>query len=120
MIISAVHIPERLTPGISMQVVDMQGKDAFVAEYPRILELVEAGHVCGRMRGSRLRWIELIVPVEDAKPKALLQAEARQAQLPETPGSVNARTNLGAYRQKLTEGICWSLHFCKTLDGASA
>lgn len=31
----------------------------------------------------------------------------------ETPGSVNARTNIGAYRQHLDSGVCWALHLAR-------
>lgn len=112
MIINASHILEHVDMTSVLKVVDINGDDAFPADYDRIIELVLAAHVCGHVRGSRLKYLELLVPISE------IDKPFREV---EKSGSVNARTNLGAYRQHLDDGLsCFSLHFCKALDGAIA
>lgn len=110
MIISAAHVLEYVDATSVIKVIDIEGRDVFPADYERIVELATAGHVCGKVRGSKLKYLELLVPVSEAA------TATRQI---ERSASINARTNLGAYRQPLAEGVCWSLCFCRTLDGAS-
>ncbi len=43
----------------------MGGDLAFIADPARILELCAKGQVCGNARGRKLRYLELIVPLEE-------------------------------------------------------
>ncbi len=100
MIISASRVLEYLDITSSIKVIDMNGQDAFQATFERAKELAEASQVCGNVRGSRLRYLELLVPIsETITPRVQI----------ETATSVNARTNIGAYRQHLQEHTCWAL-----------
>lgn len=99
MIISASQVLDYLKPACSIKVVDMDGRDAFEADYRRVTELVGARQVCGRVKGSLLKRLELIVPIDETITRRVI----------ETSASVNARTNLGAYRQHLETQSCWAL-----------
>lgn len=100
MIVSALRVLEYVLPDASVQVVDMEGDDAFMADFARIEQLAVAGQICGKVRGSRLRYVELLVPMDE------IERPRRQI---ETSASINARTNIGAYRQHLTDKTCWAL-----------
>ena len=109
MIINAVHVLDYVDQATVLKVLDVHGNDAFPADYERILDLVAAGHVCGKVRGTKLRWLELLVPLSEAvTPKREI----------ETAASVNARTNIGAYRQKLDAGSCWALCLNRAFEAA--
>ena len=112
MIVSANRILGFVTAESVIQVYDQEGRPAFKADYARIQDLCERGQVCGKVRGAAtLRSLELIVPLSEAA------STRRELQ---TPGSVNARTNIGAYRQHLDAGSCWSLCLSRAFDGARA
>lgn len=78
MIISAIRLLGYVDPALTYKVIDMQGADAFPADFDRIRELVAEGHVCGNVRGTRLRYIELLVPLAETAPskKHLQRASA--------------------------------------------
>lgn len=107
MIIPAVQVLAYLGDRIDvpdLPVRNPEGELLFVADAERICELAEAGQICGNMRGSRLRFVELLVPLSEIfDPRGEFQ----------TPGSINARTNIGAYRQHLENGVCWSLYLAR-------
>lgn len=112
MIVSALRVLEYVLPEISVQVVDMDGNDAFKADFQRIEQLANAGQICGKVRGSRLRYVELLVPLSEA-----IERERRHV---ESSASINARTNIGAYRQHLDGASVWALCLSRAFDGASA
>lgn len=100
MIIPASQVLRYLPSGSSIKVISMEGLDAFEADYVRVKELVDRSQVCGHVKGATLKRLELIVPIsETITPRVQI----------ETAASVNARTNLGAYRQHLETQSCWAL-----------
>ncbi len=111
MIISALRVLDHVTAESVLKVVDMEGNDAFPAGFDRIVELATAGQICGRMKSHKLRYLELIVPLSETV--AAFRAV-------EHSGSINAQTNLGAYRQKLETHTCWALCLSRGFDGALA
>ncbi len=74
MIISAAQILAYLDPDAHVKVVDQSGQDAFLADYARICELVEQGQICGKVRGSRLKYVELLVPISETITTELARA----------------------------------------------
>lgn len=68
MIISASQILGYVDSSSTVKVLNLEGQDAFLADFDRIRDLVDRGHVCGKVRGSKLRYLELIVPLSEATP----------------------------------------------------
>lgn len=71
MIVSASRILEYVHPGSVTKVVDQFGVDAFPADYDRLRELVVQGAICGRVKGTRLKFVELLVPLAEVAPSKI-------------------------------------------------
>ncbi len=65
MVISSLEILNRLESIASLDVRNSSGELAFVADRDRIRELCESGYVCGSARGQKIRYLELLVPLDE-------------------------------------------------------
>lgn len=111
MFISALNVLSYVDDTTTLPVRDAEGTLLFMADSERICELAEARQVCGNLRGAKLRYLELIVPLGEAvAPRREIDPSA----------SINARTNIGAYRQHLDGASVWALCLSRAFDGASA
>ncbi len=69
MIASSATLLMYCDPTAIYEVCDPEKNVLFPADYQRLTELCAAGQLCAYIRGARLRWIELIVPLSEvAKP----------------------------------------------------
>ncbi len=69
MLISATKVLDYIGPEANLAVRDGAGNLLFTADFQRIRELADAMQVCGNVRGTRLRYLELIVPLAETVQK---------------------------------------------------
>ncbi len=80
MIASSFQVLDYCDPDALFDVLDAKREIVFGhVDFVRLTELAEAGQLCAHVRGSRLRWIELIVPLSEVKPTERSRQIARSA-----------------------------------------
>lgn len=73
MILSALEVLNRLESIDSLDVRNSKGELAFIADRARIRELCSSGYVCAMARGQKIRYLELLVPLEEVAQKHHLE-----------------------------------------------
>lgn len=68
MIASSFQVLAYCDPAAFFDVLNAEKRIVFGGiDFERLTELAEAGQICAYVRGARLRWIELIVPLSEVK-----------------------------------------------------
>ena len=107
-----------LIPGVVLRLCSPSGQSLGTIEYTVAVRMAVAGEIEGVCASSgRVRFLRKLTAEAQS---ALVETGEISAQSKRGGSPLNAVTNLGAYRQHLTNGVVWALCRCRHIDGARA
>lgn len=106
-----------LLPGVCYTLTAEDGRTLGMIEYTEAMRRAVHGEIEGVCAASgRIRYLREL----SAANRAAVQEIVNATLYDRRPQPLNAKTNLGAYRQHLNVGSVWALCQCRGIDGARA